>query len=75
MNEWEAKARTQKALRIIEALAAHGIDPDTADQLTSSAWRDVARAAGVNPPSQATIDQALRLYRLRVAGDEARRPF
>jgi hypothetical protein len=74
-NRWEATARTEKAQKLVAALVAHGIDAATAARLDRAAWRDVARAARVHPPSDETIAVAVDLYRLRTARAAAAEPF
>ena len=56
-NPYETAARLQKANRLAEVMRANGWDkPYLIEAMTEDHWGTIAKAAGVNSPSQATRD-------------------
>lgn len=68
-NPHEEKARLAKATALAEALHGweHAIDMIASEQADQAWWDDLAKTAGVNPPSQATIDLTITIIRRRAA--------
>jgi len=60
-NPFEEAARSEKAAKLADTLRTHGASADTARALRPIEWTKVARAAGVNNPSQTTRDLAASL--------------
>lgn len=58
-NPYEHAARYEKARRLADTLHAWDIGSDAARGLTDAQWAAVAKAAGVNPPSETTQSVAI----------------
>lgn len=59
-NPFEQAARTQKAAKLAIYLAKAGIPVIDARIMPLAFWKLAATHVGVKPPSQKTIDEALR---------------
>ena len=66
-NPFQEHARLAKAVALADRLTANEVEASYAQQFPPDAWKLLARAAGVNPPSEATIDLVLSLLRKREA--------
>ncbi len=64
MNTYEMLARERKAAKIADTMRANGWDkPYLVEAMTEFHWYAIAKAAGVNSPSQATRDMVLESLR------------
>ena len=63
MNAWEMLHRAKKADALSLAIRKLGGDADSASKLSNAEWKNLARVAGVNQPSQLTRDAVVEMLR------------